>query len=83
MLTEAFGEAKGTADIGTVKGDRHNINKNLVIMMMEGAGFKVVDLGVNADVAVFVKALRGRSAPASWVCRRSSRARYQCGLPYY
>ena len=39
--------SKGTVVIGTVKGDLHDIGKNLVAMMLEGAGFKVVDLGTN------------------------------------
>jgi 5-methyltetrahydrofolate--homocysteine methyltransferase len=47
--------AKGTIIIGTVKGDLHDIGKNLVAMMMEGAGFDVVDLGVDIDADKFVK----------------------------
>lgn len=49
-------ESKGTVVIGTVKGDLHDIGKNLVSMMMEGAGFNVVDLGVDVDSETFVKA---------------------------
>jgi 5-methyltetrahydrofolate--homocysteine methyltransferase len=41
--------------IGTVKGDLHDIGKNLVAMMMEGAGFEVVDLGVDVESEAFVK----------------------------
>ena len=48
--------SKGTIIIGTVKGDLHDIGKNLVAMMMEGAGFDVVDLGVDIDTDKFVKA---------------------------
>ena len=48
--------SKGTIIIGTVKGDLHDIGKNLVAMMMEGAGFSVVDLGVDVDADKFVKA---------------------------
>ena len=48
--------SKGTVIIGTVKGDLHDIGKNLVAMMMEGAGFNVVDLGVDVDADKFVKA---------------------------
>jgi len=48
--------AKGTVIIGTVKGDLHDIGKNLVALMMEGAGFDVVDLGVDIDAEQFVKA---------------------------
>ena len=47
----------GTMVIGTVKGDIHDIGKNLVCMMMEGAGFEVVDLGINTPVEDFLAAL--------------------------
>jgi 5-methyltetrahydrofolate--homocysteine methyltransferase len=43
--------------IGTVKGDIHDIGKNLVAMMMEGAGFKVVNLGINNDAEKFIAAI--------------------------
>ena len=43
--------------IGTVKGDIHDIGKNLVAMMLEGAGFEVIDLGINTDVDEFIAAL--------------------------
>lgn len=45
---------KGTVLIGTVKGDLHDIGKNLVSMMVEGAGFNVIDLGVDVDTDKFV-----------------------------
>jgi len=45
---------KGTIVIGTVKGDRHDIGKNLVSMMLECAGFRVIDLGVNVDKGKFL-----------------------------
>jgi methanogenic corrinoid protein MtbC1 len=47
----------GKIVIGTVKGDIHDIGKNLVCMMLEGAGFEVVDLGVNTDVDKFLAAI--------------------------
>jgi len=47
----------GKMVIGTVKGDIHDIGKNLVCMMMEGAGFEVVDLGINTSVEKFLAAL--------------------------
>ena len=47
----------GKMVIGTVKGDIHDIGKNLVCMMMEGAGFEVVDLGINTPVEDFLAAL--------------------------
>ena len=48
----------GTYVIGTVKGDLHDIGKNLVVMMMEGVGFKVIDLGVDVVTDKFVEAVR-------------------------
>jgi 5-methyltetrahydrofolate--homocysteine methyltransferase len=50
LMTSATGETKGIVLMGTVKGDLHDIGKNIVVMMLEGAGFRVVDLGVNIDV---------------------------------
>ena len=44
--------------IGTVKGDIHDIGKNLVGMMMEGAGFEVIDLGINTDAETYIEALK-------------------------
>ncbi len=52
----------GTVVIGTVKGDLHDIGKNLVAAMLEGAGFKVVDLGVDVSPAQFVEAGKQNSA---------------------
>jgi 5-methyltetrahydrofolate--homocysteine methyltransferase len=46
--------------IGTVQGDLHDIGKNLVAMMMEGAGFEVLDLGINAAPGTFVDAIRNK-----------------------
>jgi len=51
-------QAKGTICVGTVKGDLHDIGKNLVCMMLEGAGYEVIDLGVNVDPAKFVEAVK-------------------------
>ena len=45
--------------IGTVKGDIHDIGKNLVAMMMEGAGFEVIDLGINNPVEKYLEAIDG------------------------
>ena len=55
-LTEAGVEAKGTAVIGTVKGDLHDIGKKLVKMMLEGRGLNVIDLGVDVEPERFVQA---------------------------
>ena len=54
--------SRGTVVIGTVKGDLHDIGKNLVALMMEGAGFDVVDLGVDIDAEKFVKAATEHNA---------------------
>ena len=50
LLTGKAGAPKGAVLIGTVKGDLHDIGKNIVVMMLEGAGFRVIDLGVDIDV---------------------------------
>ena len=52
-------KAAGKVAIGTVKGDLHDIGKNLVAMMLEGAGFEVQDLGVDVTPEAFVKAAQG------------------------
>jgi len=57
LLAETGAKPIGTMVIGTVKGDIHDIGKNLVAMMMEGAGFEVVDLGVNTSVEEYLAAL--------------------------
>lgn len=55
-LMESGVEAKGTAVIGTVKGDLHDIGKNIVRIMLEGHGIQVVDLGVDVAAEQFVEA---------------------------
>lgn len=55
-------EPAGTIVLGTVKGDLHDIGKNLVAMMLKGNGFKVVDLGVNVPSEKFVDAVREHGA---------------------
>ena len=57
LLTETGAETVGSIVIGTVKGDIHDIGKNLVAMMLEGAGFEVFDLGINTDAEEFIQAL--------------------------
>lgn len=54
-LAEAAVEPKGKVVIGTVRGDMHDIGKNLVGMMLEGAGFEIIDLGVNVAPERFVE----------------------------
>jgi 5-methyltetrahydrofolate--homocysteine methyltransferase len=55
LLTDKLSEAKGTVLIGTVKGDLHDIGKNLVSMMLEGGGFNVIDLGIDVSVEKVVE----------------------------
>jgi len=62
LLVEAEIESRGKVVIGTVKGDLHDIGKNLVAMMMEGAGFDVIDLGVDVSSEEFVEAVQGHQA---------------------
>jgi 5-methyltetrahydrofolate--homocysteine methyltransferase len=62
LLAETGVETAGTFVIGTVKGDLHDIGKNLVGMMFEGAGFKVIDLGIDLDPAAFVEAIKEHNA---------------------
>ena len=57
LLAETGAKPIGKVVIGTVKGDIHDIGKNLVAMMLEGAGFEVYDLGVNTDAAEFLEAI--------------------------
>lgn len=57
LVAAAGHKPLGTICIGTVKGDLHDIGKNLVAMMLKGAGFKVIDLGVNVDIPKFEKAV--------------------------
>jgi len=54
LLVDADVEPTGKIVLGTVKGDLHDIGKNLVAMMMKGAGFEVIDLGVNVDSSKFI-----------------------------
>jgi 5-methyltetrahydrofolate--homocysteine methyltransferase len=58
MLAEAGEKMTGKAIIGTVKGDLHDIGKNLVGMMLEGSGFEVVDLGKDVSPEKFVEAVK-------------------------
>ena len=57
LLAETGAESVGKVVVGTVKGDIHDIGKNLVAMMLEGAGFEVIDLGINTDADKFIAAL--------------------------
>ena len=60
QLVVRSGESKGIVCIGTVRGDLHDIGKNLVITMLEGHGFQVIDLGVSVSQEKFVQAVRNQ-----------------------
>ena len=60
LLAETGAPQIGTVVIGTVKGDIHDIGKNLVAMMMEGAGFQVINLGMNNDAGKFIDAIQSQ-----------------------
>jgi len=62
LLADSDTKPRGTVVIGTVKGDLHDIGKNLVAMMLEGAGFTIVDLGVDVEPAAFLDAAKENSA---------------------
>ncbi len=62
-LGEGESTSAGTVVVGTVKGDLHDIGKNLVVMMLESAGFEVIDLGVDVEPEIFVEAIK-KSQPS-------------------
>jgi 5-methyltetrahydrofolate--homocysteine methyltransferase len=62
LLADANAQSRGVVAVGTVKGDLHDIGKNLVIMMLEGAGFTVIDLGVDVAPEAFIDAVKNQGA---------------------
>ncbi len=62
FLTEGDVQSPGKVVIGTVKGDLHDIGKNLVAMMLEGAAFEIVDLGTDVSADKFVEAVKESGA---------------------
>ena len=64
LLAEAGVEPKGKVALGTVKGDLHDIGKNLVGIMVEGAGFEILDLGVDVGPEQWVDAVKNQGADA-------------------
>jgi 5-methyltetrahydrofolate--homocysteine methyltransferase len=62
ILSATGAKPTGTMVVGTVKGDIHDIGKNLVGMMMEGAGFEVIDLGINVEAATYIDAIEEHKA---------------------
>lgn len=65
-MADGDGMNKGTVVIGTVKGDMHDIGKNLVKMMLEGKGLNVTDLGVNVDADLFIE--KAKELNADIIC---------------
>jgi 5-methyltetrahydrofolate--homocysteine methyltransferase len=63
ILTASGVEPIGTVIMGTVKGDLHDIGKNLCIMMLRGSGFTVIDLGVDTSADMFIDAVEEHGAP--------------------
>jgi methylmalonyl-CoA mutase cobalamin-binding domain/chain len=62
ILSATGAKPVGKMVIGTVKGDIHDIGKNLVGMMMEGAGFEVIDLGINVEADTYIDAIEEHEA---------------------
>jgi len=62
LLTQTGAKPIGIAVIGTIKGDLHDIGKNLVSMMWEGAGIKVIDIGINNPPEKYIKAVKENNA---------------------
>lgn len=62
LLLESGIQSMGKVVVGTVKGDLHDIGKNLVAMMLEGAGFEIIDLGTDVSVEKFVSAAKEQRA---------------------
>jgi 5-methyltetrahydrofolate--homocysteine methyltransferase len=62
VLVKSGAKPKGTVVIGTVKGDLHDIGKNLVGILLEGAGFNVIDLGTNVDADAFINSAQESEA---------------------
>jgi 5-methyltetrahydrofolate--homocysteine methyltransferase len=58
LLSQSGAQTMGKVVIGTVKGDLHDIGKNLVVMMLEGGGFEVVDLGIDISSEKFIEAIK-------------------------
>ena len=64
LLQDAASDtSSGTMIIGTVKGDIHDVGKNIVILLLRGAGFEVIDMGVDVPAEVFVEKLKETGAP--------------------
>lgn len=62
LLSKTDTEGNGTVIIGTVKGDIHDIGKNIVAMMLRSSGFKVIDLGIDTRVEKYIEAIKSHQA---------------------
>lgn len=62
-LSGADEQHKGSIVIGTVKGDVHDLGKNIVVMLLKGAGYNVIDLGVDVPTEKFIEAIKESNAP--------------------
>ncbi len=62
-LSGSSGDHKGTIVIGTVKGDIHDLGKDIVVMLLKGSGYNVIDLGVDVPKEKFVEAIKESKAP--------------------
>jgi 5-methyltetrahydrofolate--homocysteine methyltransferase len=69
LLADTGVKPKATVVVGTVKGDLHDIGKNLVVMMLKGAGFRVIDIGIDAAPSVFID--KAASSDASLIAMSS------------
>lgn len=63
LLSGSNAEYKGTIVMGTVKGDIHDLGKNIVVMLLKGSGYNVIDLGVDVPKEKFVEAIMQSNAP--------------------
>lgn len=63
LLSGSVAEYKGTIVMGTVKGDIHDLGKNIVVMLLKGSGYNVIDLGVDVPKEKFVEAIKESNAP--------------------
>ncbi|PKM81042.1 MAG: 5-methyltetrahydrofolate--homocysteine methyltransferase [Firmicutes bacterium HGW-Firmicutes-14] len=63
QLSGGSSDSKGTVIIGTVKGDIHDLGKDIVVMLLKGSGYNVIDLGVDVPKEKFVEAIKESQAP--------------------
>jgi len=83
LIAESGAKPVGKFVMGTVKGDIHDIGKNLCNIMLEGAGFEVYDIGVNAPPDKFVEAVREHQPDAVGICRSAILSRNEVVVYYW